>query len=162
MISSLMYPISWLLSLSCDSFDMRLTSQARYDLATKLSHRCYNVLLAVNITMPLLPWQIFSYLNSVRKLYVRESYAVWGCSGYGLFYIQVNSEMLKSHAFLVNIKQTSYITYFICYYYAQAFVEFMHRNEHNTVWCCYNAVNFLHNPHNRHPIACPIGCFLCI
>ena len=32
------------------------------------------------------------------------------------------------------------------------------------MWCCYNAVSFLQNYHNRHPIACPlgqdIGCFL--
>ena len=26
-----------------------------------------------------------------------------------------------------------------------------------TVQCCYNAVNFLPNPHKRHPIACPLG-----
>ena len=34
----------------------------------------------------------------------------------------------------------------------------------NTVWCCYNAVNFLKNSHNRHPIARPwgrgMGCLL--
>ena len=22
-----------------------------------------------------------------------------------------------------------------------------------TVWCCYNVINFLQNPHKRHPIA---------
>ena len=110
MISSLMYPISWLLSLSCDSFDMRPTSQARYDLATKLSHRCYNVLLAVNITTPVLPWRVFSDLNSVRKLYVRESYAVWGCSGYGLFYIQAHSEMLEV-ACLFGWYETNWLHY---------------------------------------------------
>ena len=27
----------------------------------------------------------------------------------------------------------------------------------NTVWCHENTVNFLQNPHNRHPIACPWG-----
>ena len=36
----------------------------------------------------------------------------------------------------------------------------------NTVWCHYNAVNFLQNPHKRHPIACPLGwgmrCLLCV
>ena len=29
--------------------------------------------------------------------------------------------------------------------------------ESNTVWCRYNAVDFLQNPHNRHPIARPRG-----
>ena len=32
------------------------------------------------------------------------------------------------------------------------------------MWCRYNRVNFLHNPHNRHPIARPwgrgVGCLL--
>ena len=34
----------------------------------------------------------------------------------------------------------------------------------NTMWCCYNMVIFLQNPHNRHPIAGPwrrgMGCLL--
>ena len=31
-----------------------------------------------------------------------------------------------------------------------------------TVWCHYNAVNFLTNTHKRHPIARPMGCLLWI
>ena len=27
----------------------------------------------------------------------------------------------------------------------------------HTARCCYNAVNFLENPHKRHPIARPLG-----
>ena len=38
--------------------------------------------------------------------------------------------------------------------------------EHYTVRCHYNAVNFLQNSHNRHPIARPwgrgMGCLLCV
>ena len=29
--------------------------------------------------------------------------------------------------------------------------------EYVTVWCRFNAVNFLKNPHNRHPISRPLG-----
>ena len=28
-------------------------------------------------------------------------------------------------------------------------------DEFITVWCCYNGIKFLQNPHNRHPIVCP-------
>ena len=26
-----------------------------------------------------------------------------------------------------------------------------------TIWCRFNTVSFLYNPHKRHPIACPLG-----
>ena len=43
--------------------------------------------------------------------------------------------------FAPNEIRTAYIWDCLCY----------------TVWCRYNKVNFLPNPRNRHPIACPWG-----